>query len=627
MIKFVFQATNGPAPGSPAGSVGVRSSCSVAKPVQATAEGSAKQDTPSSKGNDKDKGDKGICFICKCTGKKTMECDRVPSYSVSREGKRAYDSLSKLSARQNQSEWWTVTKCTPKLLYKAINTYIKVCPSLGQNLKGKKRNATGEGFKVAEYKEIMRSTSELGMIEQGKMMWKEEYIEFAATTPAGNISRGIADMNWTSWAADMERLRDHQGPVQAPLRLYVKMGDHVNFSSNHSLSRQLEVGNGRVNNPTEAYLNGTRAELLRGATHVAGADVTNFRGIANGMVTGAAQAAMEGVASEGSNFTGAFASDGGVNQVSIADMLVTPFTSEEVADQVSADRDSVETGSCSSQQPKKKAKKTPYYDIERNRTIATTNWNFTVNTMAANAAKIVQEAETFQKDVDALPNKNLVATSAELLAKRLAVLVLCFPAAAAEGEVEKASAGLAVYLDGFKADPSATPPIMKYLDLCTLPALKKKGDLAIAEALDKSSLDAAKKFCDPAMAALRDLLGTSKNLANDGKAALKKAVKAGGSAASSRAAAPAAAGKLPSIWELALDKGQQVMTIKHPLGEHDKATFNPNTPMLITAIDALKEAASNEAVAPAMKSFQSKFTGHPLRAKDGRAQKNEIRSR
>eukprot|EP00974_Lingulodinium_polyedra_P062335 6018286-Lingulodinium_polyedra.AAC.1 len=112
--------------------------------------------------------------------------------------------------------------------------------------------ARSKSFKIAEYKEFIRSTTEVQRRTQGKMMWEEEYYEWAKTTAGGSLSVASAREQWTKMAAeDSGVVRCFDGPAHAPLMLRVVIGVFIDHINSVAAGKELTVGNGVQRNASK----------------------------------------------------------------------------------------------------------------------------------------------------------------------------------------------------------------------------------------------------------------------------------------------------------------------------------------------------------------------------------------
>ena len=93
--------------------------------------------------------------------------------------------------------------------YKVWGTMVadfdKKCPSAGRRCRRKFYNVT-------VFKEIVRSSSGKRWEAKKKMMWLNEWIEYAATTPARNLNEAEAKKLWASCLVSKEVPQDDGGP-------------------------------------------------------------------------------------------------------------------------------------------------------------------------------------------------------------------------------------------------------------------------------------------------------------------------------------------------------------------------------------------------------------------------------
>eukprot|EP00971_Amphidinium_carterae_P216084 4289178-Amphidinium_carterae.1 len=154
-------------------------------------------------------------FICGLAGCKVGIANRVPGFTWCRDCKRLYDALARMAKVQHEEEWWQGVKSCPKELKKTVLSCKKQFPGEG-GVKGKSRLPN---FKLAEYRESLKVATLNDVVGRGKLMWKEEYIDFAKSLAGGSLNRQEAEQNWEKWSRpDSGVMRmSTGGPASAPL--------------------------------------------------------------------------------------------------------------------------------------------------------------------------------------------------------------------------------------------------------------------------------------------------------------------------------------------------------------------------------------------------------------------------
>ena len=248
-----------------------------AQSAAATADG----EPPEKKKKDK----KGEQFFCKYSLKWQPIEDKVPSYQVCRWAKRAYDSLYALAGKQGEKAWWIEAKEQPKKLAQAITKYDRCCPAGGG--RGTKRAKQGEGFKMVELKEFMKAERSEKFSQRGRMMWKEQYISWAATVDGNMIPRHLGEGNWAKWLSEFQadekaHFHDKKGPPQEPLRFRIQMYDDIDYEDAVKWGKELSGTVESVKNPNAAALRSMRDGALTGHDTIMGQTAQDQQGVSRG---------------------------------------------------------------------------------------------------------------------------------------------------------------------------------------------------------------------------------------------------------------------------------------------------------------------------------------------------------
>eukprot|EP00971_Amphidinium_carterae_P351172 6491955-Amphidinium_carterae.1 len=128
--------------------------------------------------------------------------DAYPSTNFCRPCKKAYDSLAKLSVRQQQQAWWETTRAAPKLLKKALQTFKKRCPDLNVG-RGRKRSAN---FSIAKFEEEVSATKRVQDVNRAKWLTYDEFMGFAKAQPP--LGWGLSDQQArVHWAEETDGKR------------------------------------------------------------------------------------------------------------------------------------------------------------------------------------------------------------------------------------------------------------------------------------------------------------------------------------------------------------------------------------------------------------------------------------
>eukprot|EP00971_Amphidinium_carterae_P325700 6456098-Amphidinium_carterae.1 len=141
-------------------------------------------------------------------------------------------------------------------------------------------------FKLAEYRESLKVSTMNDVVGRGKMMWKEEYIDFAKSLPGGSLSRQEAEQNWEKWSRpDSGVVRmSSGGPAQAPLLLHVQTGVFIEELLRTELAKEASFSAGPMKKPTESSMAQLRDKVMAGHEHVAGMSASSMDGIAKGVL-------------------------------------------------------------------------------------------------------------------------------------------------------------------------------------------------------------------------------------------------------------------------------------------------------------------------------------------------------
>jgi len=183
--------------------------------------------------------------------------------------KRAHDATYRMAVRQNQVEWFKKYTAAPVNRKKLYDKYLKT-----KGPQGKGRTIDNLKFKLATAKEELINEQRVKKSANGKMMWKDEYLEFAKTPAGGGLNSVEAQAQWSAWEADATfELRDQLGPKRSPLRLWVKVGDFVSFDDIQSYIKKLEIVAEEMKKPNVEDLSKIRAKIMQGCETVAGQNV------------------------------------------------------------------------------------------------------------------------------------------------------------------------------------------------------------------------------------------------------------------------------------------------------------------------------------------------------------------
>ncbi|CAE7236400.1 unnamed protein product [Symbiodinium sp. KB8] len=152
--------------------------------------------------------------------------------------KAALDNITKKAKAQNRLAWLHETLNDPEQTKDMLNSYtvaMQKAKELGS------RGPRKEAWSLVEYIEVVKATSKTKRTGRDQLMWKLQAIDFYKSLGGGGLSHSQAEKKWSDMEASYiaEGLEhDHDGPVDAPLRLPVRVADFVDQSD--SISRQKQ---------------------------------------------------------------------------------------------------------------------------------------------------------------------------------------------------------------------------------------------------------------------------------------------------------------------------------------------------------------------------------------------------
>ena len=176
-----------------------------------------------------------LCKLC-CMVKDLAEF--ALNQSNCRGCKAALDNITKKAKAQNRLAWLHETLNDPEQTKDMLTSYtaaMQKAKELGS------RGPRKEAWSLVEYIEVVKATSKTKRTGRDQLMWKLQAIDFYKSLGGGGLSHSQAEKKWsdmeTSYIAEgLEH--DHDGPVDAPLRLPVRVADFVDQSD--SISRQKQ---------------------------------------------------------------------------------------------------------------------------------------------------------------------------------------------------------------------------------------------------------------------------------------------------------------------------------------------------------------------------------------------------
>lgn len=252
-------------------------------------------------GSKKGKVDKSETQKCKCCGKWFPKSECAINSPYCRRDKQSIDNLANQSARQGEAAWFAEVRRDEVQLRKLVTKYHESCPA--EKTKGKRGT-----FSLVSYREEYKAESSVIVRDRGTMMNRRQYVEWAGSAAAGNMSEEDADKKWSEYECDRCVPRDLKGPPKAPLRLLIVTDNQVDFESafKHAKVQQLTVAKDSKN-VTEDEVAKQRRALLRGHSRSLGKDgEADFGSIASAMLANGSGGLGGGaVQSAGAAFKGA----------------------------------------------------------------------------------------------------------------------------------------------------------------------------------------------------------------------------------------------------------------------------------------------------------------------------------
>ena len=162
----------------------------------------------------------------------------------------------------------------------------------GGRSKWKSKTPTGTKWSMASYMESVKVTTGVEKETQGKLMWRAEYFEFAASARGGKLSDEEAQSNWNSWVAkydtdssDPTISWDLDGPKKAPLQFRVIVGKCVNVINKYHHEKKTETQQKLSKDSTAEELQKYRMHSMTGHENISAAGSSNvdFDGMARDM--------------------------------------------------------------------------------------------------------------------------------------------------------------------------------------------------------------------------------------------------------------------------------------------------------------------------------------------------------
>ena len=553
-------------------------------------------------------------FTCTLCRKTHEAADKVPGFLWGRQCKRAYDSLRRLAVKQKEMDWWADVKEAPKKMKALVTDFLRmfpVAPGRGQS--------RARGFKLSEYKEYMRSTTEVERRAAGKMMWEEEYYEFAKSTAGGGYTAVQAKEKWQKMAAeDSGVLRCMDGPEHSPIMLRIQTGIYISNINKFGIEKELSMSNGPTKNPNEADIAAGRHNVFSGHDMVGGVEVGDLGAIARNMV--AAGAGDKGDAA--SSFTGTFNHEG-ITDVNLRQHFMkkaltdrsTPDGKkrkredcEEAPNEESEESDGPEEERRSAlAAPRKKLKATAYFDKTRVNAKNTSTWMLFCQELESSAKACLDQLRSYEKRLSTGDDscKAVFQPTLQVVTDKIGPL---------EMVLEDSDAKLLATLAKYDKE-SQTAPIEKYRNLKTIADLRKQGEEKYKACGSQSDVKEASKELLAHKQAMQQLVNVCKGVVTDAKRAvsgrqrlaqLEKKL----DGKETHAQSSAAHGKTNAsvFWDTFGEQGMSVLAVKDPMSEHDRFTMDLTKPLLVSSVEWCKQASKdNSALAVMADSFKNKF--------------------
>ena len=154
-----------------------------------------KAEAPPSKGRAKKGKEKGWIKCRSC--KRDFNSDELSTASdFCLICKRALDRLSKIAAREGDEacSYLSRCRCDPVEVGKLVKNYLEKTgvPAAGKRVK----NNT---YSILRYKEVVESVSGVAKKGRSRMMWRKQWILFAASVDGGCKSEESALAQWSEW--------------------------------------------------------------------------------------------------------------------------------------------------------------------------------------------------------------------------------------------------------------------------------------------------------------------------------------------------------------------------------------------------------------------------------------------
>ena len=151
---------------------------------------------------------------------------------------------------------WTETRSDTVKTKHMIDNYINVVgedAAIGRQKPGRKPPCP---WRIVEYFKTTFQKTEVVRDSQGKMMWEEEYYEFAQTAAGHKLGDAQARKNWAEWKRQKDEHTDSLvwdllGPERAPLQLWVHTGKFLTYRDTQGESNRVERSGKQLKKATQ----------------------------------------------------------------------------------------------------------------------------------------------------------------------------------------------------------------------------------------------------------------------------------------------------------------------------------------------------------------------------------------
>ena len=607
-----------------AASVGGKRKLDTVSPAKSKAQ---EEPTPPKKGRGRgQQGAQGETFHCTLCSKMKPVTERVPGFQWERACKQAYDAMSRLSKKQGEHKWWDEVKANPKKLKSVVLDFQRMFPPRGRG------SARAKNFKLGEYKEFIRATTEVQRRVLGKMMWEDEWLEWAQTTPGGSHSKATAQAKWQEMKLDTSVLRCQDGPAHSPLMLRIKTGIMIDSLETVAVGKQFEASTGQVKKPSEADCQQFRDQVMQAHDKVCGIDTSDVAGIAKAMVDAG------GSAAEGEDeFKGIFQQEGLANinlrQAFMGTGAQTPASSSQsrVGGEVEDQSEDEQHGQHEQEEPaqKKTRKVASYFDKVRINGSNVSAWALSCQQWTKDAQDLSEKMGKMWDTWAFLENDDDMHSGNDVVKPCLASLKRSMHCLSLVRDV----GSLVEYQNEIKAGRES-PPIQKYLDLMTLKQVAAEGKNKFNECESHDDTAQAKRLMTCHKNALNDLMTSCRASIKDVNKAVKGRESLATIAKSENEKVAIAAGKATgahkTVFELVSEWGQAVPAIASPVGMHDKQmNMKLSEPVIVTQLQSLKQDIKDNGPLQVLTHvFRKKWEKHHQNTREARkvAASDSIRS-